>query len=148
MAEGNVFSKRMYARAERVEKNISITMRRVALAVDQAVVLATPVDEGRARANWVVGIDDPNRALVDDFPMGEEGSSGAAAAADSIARAAAVIAQYGVDSREIYISNNLPYIKRLNEGWSAQAPAGFVEEAAQAAAKAVLGSRLLEEPKR
>jgi formaldehyde-activating enzyme involved in methanogenesis len=32
------------------------------------------------------------------------------------------------------VSNNVPYINRLNEGHSAQAPAGFVQ---QAVAKAV-----------
>lgn len=28
---------------------------------------------------------------------------------------------------EIVIENDLPYVERLNEGWSSQAPAGYVD---------------------
>jgi hypothetical protein len=34
---------------------------------------------------------------------------------------------------KFYIQNNVPYIERLNDGWSSQAPAGFVEKAILAA---------------
>ena len=27
----------------------------------------------------------------------------------------------------VYVTNNVPYIEKLNRGWSAQAPAAFVE---------------------
>ena len=33
----------------------------------------------------------------------------------------------------VYISNNLPYIQRLNDGYSQQAPENFVESAVQVA---------------
>ncbi len=39
--------------------------------------------------------------------------------------------------KEIFISNNVPYIGRLNNGHSAQAPSGFVEMAVRRAAKLV-----------
>ena len=32
------------------------------------------------------------------------------------------------DDLPAFITNNLPYIKRLNEGWSKQAPAHFIEQ--------------------
>lgn len=132
MPEGPEFSQRMYVRAAKFEENVDLLMRTVALSVDQAVVMATPVDTGRARANWIVSIDAPAAGTTDEV--------GAAAA---LAQGAKVIAQYGDGMRTIHITNNLPYIKRLNEGWSAQAPAGFVEEAVAAGVKAVRGAQLL-----
>jgi len=37
--------------------------------------------------------------------------------------------------KKIFITNNLPYAKRLNEGWSTQAPANFVQAAIRRALK-------------
>ena len=43
----------------------------------------------------------------------------------------------------VYISNNVAYIGRLNAGSSAQAPAGFVEEAVSTGVSAIQGARVL-----
>lgn len=115
-----------------------------ALAADQAVVLATPVDKGRARSNWLVELDAPARTTVEPYAPGLGGNTGGANAAAAIAQGQATIALYNGDrNTAIAISNNLPYIGRLNEGSSLQAPAGFVEKAVQAAVKQVQGARLL-----
>lgn len=45
----------------------------------------------------------------------------------------------------IYITNNAPHIERLNEGWSAQTPAGFFERALVAARKSIVGNWRLKE---
>jgi hypothetical protein len=37
----------------------------------------------------------------------------------------------------MHITNNLPYIVRLNQGYSAQAPAGYVEQGVLAARRAI-----------
>ena len=37
----------------------------------------------------------------------------------------------------IFLNNNLPYITRLNDGWSSQAPKGFVQKALEAADKSI-----------
>lgn len=104
---------------KRIEQNADALTRKVALAVDAAVVIATPVDTGRARANWQVNLGQPVSGTRE-----ASDKSGQAA----IAEGQATIAQYKGDS-SIHITNNLPYIGRLNDGWSAQAPAGFVEKA-------------------
>ena len=128
----------------RVENNAPAIARKAALAIDQVVVLATPVDTGRARSNWQVGIGGNDAPPRDSLAPGEKGSTGAAAAQAAIAEGKAVIESYKGGS-SIYISNNLPYIGRLNDGYSAQAPAGFVEQAVQSGVAAVRGAKILRE---
>lgn len=45
----------------------------------------------------------------------------------------------------IHIKNNTPHIERLNQGWSAQTPAGFFERALQIAQKSIRGNWRLKE---
>lgn len=127
-----------------VARNADRTVRMTALAVDQAVVLATPVDKGRARSNWLAELDAPARTTVEAYAPGEAGSTASANTAAAIAQAQATIALYDGDrNRAIAISNNLPYIMPLNSGSSRQAPAGFIEKAVQAGVSQVKGARLL-----
>lgn len=144
MASPEQFSRRIATLGARVAEEADRTVRRAALAADQAVVLATPVDKGRARSNWLVELDAPRRDTIDPYVPGEGGSTGGANASAALAQGAAVIGGYDGDRHTaIAISNNLPYIGRLNAGSSRQAPAGFVEKAVQAAVKQVEGARLL-----
>lgn len=99
--------------------------RRIAYEVWSQLDLATPVYTGRARANNMTQEGTPFR--------GEIGSPGDRSVSNAEARAAAEAVLIAVNEAEwktpIHISNNLPYIQRLNDGWSAQAPAAFVEQA-------------------
>ena len=132
---------------ENAEKAAKVT----AIAFDQTVVLETPVDTGRARSNWVVGINQPNREVVSEgFPKstknikrdGEKAKNtiteGQAnqIANEQLQKVTATILGAN-DVKQIYISNNLPYIKRLNNGYSKQAPKNFVERALKAAINAL-----------
>ena len=131
------FQRRMGKLATGVEKNADKTVRKVALAIDQTVVLATPVDTGRARANWIVALD---AAASETTEAADPSGAGA------IGQGAGVIAGYDGDrNAEIHITNNLSYIGRLNDGSSRQAPAGFVPQAVKAGAGAVRGAKLLED---
>lgn len=119
-----------------VADNTDKLVRKVALAVDAAVVLGTPVDTGRARSNWQVELDAPAEGKIDTY--------GQNAAAVSVAKATETIQKYDGDNHtELHITNNLDYIGRLNDGWSAQAPAGFVESAVLAGVDQVKGAKLL-----
>jgi hypothetical protein len=115
-----------------VAEGADVVVRKVALAADQVIVMATPVDEGRARSNWIAALDAAAVGTVEPY------AEGAAAANGAIEQAARVIADYDGDVHsEIHLTNNLPYIGELNDGSSAQAPAGFVEKGVTAAVKAV-----------
>lgn len=130
MADLRRFAGRIRVMGKRIEQNADALTRKVALAVDSAVVIATPVDTGRARSNWQVNIGAPadgTREALD--------TSGQAA----IAQGQTEIAKYKGGSA-IHITNNLPYIGRLNDGWSAQAPSGFVEKAVLVGVAAAQGA--------
>lgn len=133
MASLSTFAKNMRRLAKGISVNADAHVRKVALAIDATVVMATPVDEGRARSNWQVAVDAAPTGTVEAYSPGKEGSTGGANAREAIAQAERAIAQYvgGKPTSAIHITNNLPYIRRLNDGWSAQAPAAFVERAVQ-----------------
>lgn len=116
--------------------NIDEAVRKVALAIDQTVVMATPVDTGRARSNWLVNVGSARTDVIDAYFPGGSGSTAPENINAALEQAKNAVAGYTSGST-IYISNNLPYIGRLNEGWSRQAPAGYVLQAVQAASAAV-----------
>ena len=102
--------------AERVEGRLREAVQKIGMETLRRVVLKTPVDTGRARGNWFVTLDAPTTettAAVDP--------SGAA----TIGRGARVIGGMR-DVRAIWLTNSLPYIQRLESGYSKQAPAGMV----------------------
>lgn len=144
MASLSEFSKRMVLRGRQVADNTDKLVRKVALAADQAIVMRTPVDTGRARANWIVNIGSAAPDVIEAYAPGKDGNTAAANTQAALDQAEATIKNY-VGGNEIHITNNLPYIQRLNDGYSAQAPRGFVQETIQAAAQAVSESRLVAE---
>lgn len=73
----------------------------------------TPVDTGHARANWVPSVGAPFGIEVDDDAAHDSG--------------AAQVVGYKLGDGPAWLSNNVPYIQLLNDGWSKQRPAGFVE---------------------
>lgn len=135
MGDLREFAKQIRMRGEAVEKNSQRLVRTVALAVDTKVVLATPVDTGRARANWRAGTERPTDILP-------EPSSKEAGAQEALDQARQAVAAYRGEG-EIHISNNLPYIGALNDGHSSQAPAGFVETATAAGVAVVRSAKSL-----
>ena len=73
----------------------------------------TPIDTGLARANWDGGIG----AIPSNAPAGSPGAA--------VARVdAAVLTAKAGDV--VYLSNTAPYIRRLEYGWSKQAPTGMI----------------------
>lgn len=135
------FVRRMHVHVDNVPREVSRVMKKTALAVDQTVVMATPVDTGRARSNWIVSLGEPAEATRDPYaplPAGKDASkvSESGNAAGAINQAKETVAGHR-GGQTIYVTNNLPYIERLNEGYSAQAGAMFVEEAVQAGVQAI-----------
>jgi hypothetical protein len=136
------FSRRIRAVGKRVEVNTDKLTRQVALVADQTVVLSTPVDEGRARSNWIVSLGSPALSEREPYAPGSKlGLSEGGNASGAIAQGQGVIAARK-SGQDIFISNNVPYISDLNNGTSAQAPANFVEKAVQVAVSAIRGARI------
>jgi hypothetical protein len=122
--------------AARVDENIDLLVRRTALVALQVVITETPVDTGRARSNWLVTIGAPSGRTVPPHSPGKGGSTVGDNTRSAISAGGAVIGSRP-KGRVIFITNNLPYIERLNQGWSAQAPAGYVEKAVGKAVAAI-----------
>lgn len=108
------------------------------------VAAKTPVDAGTAKSNWVVSLGSAFtgiRAAFAPFLSRKHGGSGGYVGETrnqaGVLWSAAAILKGNKTGQDVYITNNLPYIQRLNEGWSKQAPGGFVEAAQTEAATAV-----------
>lgn len=81
---------------------------------DAQLKMRTPVDTGRARASWSIGLNQVNPTVAPDTQRGQPVVS-----ADPSIPAVTI-------GSTVYITNSLPYARRLEYGWSAQAPAGMV----------------------
>jgi len=86
--------------------------RATAVEIFNSVIRDTPVDTGRARGNW--------QATTESPAQGQTSRAGAAAAQGE------VIQKVGGLETTTYLTNNLPYIQRLEYGYSKQAPQGMV----------------------
>lgn len=106
-------------------EDVALEIRNLGILIDQRIVLASPVDTGNFRANWLMSIGSPETRIL---------SEQEALAANPVADAFDVALTYPKDSLpDLWLVNNLPYAARLNDGWSEQAPSKFVErEIAQA----------------
>lgn len=105
--------------AAKANANMETIMKRVAFELFRNIVNRTPVDTGRARANWQLGIDKMPTSVVDGNYDDMAGMY------QSFVRAKSAIFQVnGVKS--IFIINNLEYIIPLEYGTSKQAPQGMV----------------------
>ena len=112
---------------DELTEEVNKEARVVALKALRNLVLATPVDTGRAKGNWRVGVNFDPIEEVDT--KSKTGSIAIRLGQSEIASAK------GQGYVDIVIANNLPYIQRLNDGWSEQAPAKFVEKAITRATK-------------
>lgn len=101
------FSADIAAFAQKAGESLDKTVRMVTLELFGSVIRGTPVDTGRARGNWQTTVQSPASDEV-DRPQ-------SAAIAELSANAG------GVGS-VTYLANNLPYIYRLEMGWSNQSP--------------------------
>lgn len=101
----------------------------MALEAHKRLALRTPVDSGRARANWHLGSGAPSTERT-EVSEGVRGKRGSASRASSVASAAFGAARQAAQTltanTKAFITNNLPYIRRLEYGWSKQAPNGMV----------------------
>lgn len=136
------FSRRITLRADELGQSVDRIVRTAALVVDQVVVLATPVDTGRARSNWLVSVGVPRGGVIEPYSPGNQlglGENANANGALQQARTAVLVRPEGVP---IYIVNNVEYLPQLNNGSSQQAPANFVEIGVEQAIGAIQASRV------
>lgn len=125
------FADGLRRQCERAKGDVATVLRKTALELQTGMVMMSPVYTGRFRGNWQVGFGtvNPDVSSPDDL-------SGSAA----IARTAAALANW-TPGTTIWLTNSLPYARRLEYGWSKQAPGGMVRltvQNYQAALKAAI----------
>jgi len=99
-----------------VPKHFSTMLRWVALETFRRLIMKTPVDTGRARGSWRVSIGSPvlNESGIND----RTGSYALGVGASVINRVR--------NMQTIWLTNSVPYIEKLEQGHSNQAPSGMV----------------------
>lgn len=95
---------------------MDLVVRKVVLDLLSRVVLITPVDTGRARAGWSVGVNSvPSGTLAETDKTGSR----------VINKAKSIIKQV-TGGDVVWIVNGVSYVLYLERGSSSQAPAGMV----------------------
>lgn len=102
--------------------------RRIVIKLHQLIVFRNsqmpnhPVDTGWARANWGVSLGKPKTSPIGTYPG--QGNKTTLSVFD-LTGVIAAARPFGI----IWVWNNVPYITKLENGHSTQAPSGMVEGA-------------------
>lgn len=134
-------AERLESIAAKIETGANEIKKAVAREIVKDLIPATPVDTSRALSNWIVSNGRAHNYSIAPHVAGISGSTRGASMSVALADAMALIetAKPGVP---IFITNNLSYIRSLNEGSSRQAPAGFVERSALIGRNIVTATKL------
>lgn len=101
---------------DEVEEKIVLVAQKIGMEVLRRLIMKSPVNTGRFRGNWSVAIGSPDTSVK--ASVDKPGQA-------TIAAGSAVINGLS-EPQAIWLTNNLPYALRLENGWSQQAPAGIV----------------------
>lgn len=127
--------------AEEIVAGVVLLKQDIAREVAETIIEETPVDTGKARSNWVTTERGAYGNIIDAYApipsmykppyikgaqRSETANRGAAVKQNALA-----IDGNKIDS-SIHITNNLPYIERLSEGYSKQTASGMVGRAVAA----------------
>ena len=92
--------------------------RAIGMEILGRVTNRTPVDTGRAKGNWNTSINRPDFSTSDNVDK---------SGASTRSRGKSVMNGFRLgQGQTLHISNGLPYIERLEQGYSQQAPTGMV----------------------
>lgn len=140
----NSMAKKLRALADNIPAQNNLLKQALAQETVNQVVGDTPVDTGRARGGWITTIGRPDTTTVPQGAYGPSRHKGhnnigfPTRGGDFSFNTADAKIKQSKPGEAIYLNNNLPYIGRLNDGYSAQAPSGFFEIAVTRA-RAILG---------
>lgn len=126
MASLNDLAKRMRKLAKEVPEMGNKLAIKVTITIVNDLAHVTPVDESTAISNWQVELNNPAQSAIRAYYPGKKGSTYSLSVSATIDDAKAALATKK-PGQAIYLSNVLRYIRRLNDGSSSQAPAGYVE---------------------
>ena len=133
------------ARLERASKKVDSEANRIkkkaATVIVRDLIMVTPVDKSTALSNWLATNGAASNRTIKAHSLGSAGSTRGASVSSALSNAMAIIAK-AKPGVPIFLTNNLPYIRRLNDGYSKQQPAGFVERAKLLGGKTIREAKL------
>ena len=97
----------------------SQVFRKIVIDLDSAVVRDTPVDTGRARGNWFPTLNSPSDETTNDKRRYTRTGNAVIGRVSETAKSAEL-------GDTVWLTNNLPYINRLENGYSEKSPDGMV----------------------
>ena len=110
------FADQVRAWERKTARKMDLAVRKIALEMFRRIILKSPVLSGRFRGNWQLAI-----GSVPEGTLELDDKTGTA----TIAKGAATAMGFNA-GETIFFANNLPYARRLEEGYSQQAPNGMV----------------------
>lgn len=113
----NTFSIDLARFAKRANVEMKLVVQKISMEAFKRIILRTPVDTGRARANWGCTIGSPRLPVQLDTTDKSGNPTTAAMVAE--------VQKFPGDGR-LFMVNNLPYIGELENGSSQQMPSGMV----------------------
>lgn len=107
-----------------LEQEVNTIAHRLSLGILVRNIKSSPVDTGRFKNNWTIGIDlapTDTTTFTAKTPLGQLSPA-------VLKRGRDVIKTFDISTNKtIYLSNNLPYAEPLATGTSSQAPAGWID---------------------
>lgn len=121
------FAEDLRRQCDRAGDKAELVVRKTALELQSGMVERSPVDTGRFKGNWACGIGSMNTST----DAGEDKTG-----AGAIGRTQTTLEGWK-PGQAIWLTNSLPYARRLENGWSDQAPSGMVRLTVQSYAQAL-----------
>lgn len=109
---------------KRAGDKAEMVVRKTALELQSGMISMSPVLTGRFKSNWTCGVGAVNT------------DTSAAPRTDAEGRTRTVLEGWK-PGQTIFLTNSLVYARRLEAGWSQQAPAGMVRLTVQSYAQAL-----------
>lgn len=106
------------------KERIDVVVKKIAFDMFSKVIMRSPVDTGRFRNNWQVGINQIPSGVIGGIDKGVVNKKGVGASKAKDSAGTEIVRVVGGDV--IYLVNNLPYAERLEDGYSPQAEAGVM----------------------
>ena len=114
---------------KKLEKELENIVKVAGINLFNGIIQLSPVQQGRFRANWQATINTPaTDVLFQSVPPSEEENI------TSVDNVGQKLKSFKLNDT-IYLTNNLPYAERLENGWSQQRPRKWVARATSTAQK-------------
>ena len=111
------FALNLAKQIEAAKDKAELVAKKLTIELFSRVIEKSPVDTGRFRANWNCSIGSPDLSTSESTdPSGRS----------AISKATSTVVSYTLNDQSVFLTNNLPYADRLENGWSKQAPNGMV----------------------